>query len=200
MKRLNARHAGQAASPSQIPPAKGPEIALCGRSNVGKSSFINALCGQTEIARVSKTPGRTRMIHFFETETGFTLVDMPGYGFASGPRSERAAWQALLEAYFRGRDSLKLTLSLIDARHPATKDDLAMHEFLRDCGVPWEPVATKIDKLKMGERAKNLEALRLQLGLSYRPLFFSSSTGEGREKVLGHIKACAQGYRGNPKD
>src|SRR5688572_7341276 len=132
MKRIKAVHVAAAAAPGQIPPAKKPEIALCGRSNVGKSSFINALCGQEELARVSKTPGRTRMLHFFETSAPFTLVDLPGYGFAKGPGSDKKQWQSLLEAYFRNRPALCLVISLIDSRHPATKDDMAMHEFLRD--------------------------------------------------------------------
>jgi GTP-binding protein len=199
MKRLNARHVAAAAAPGQIPPAKKPEVALCGRSNVGKSSLINALCGQQELARVSKTPGRTRMLHFFETTAPFTLVDLPGYGFAKGPASDKKQWQNLMEAYFRNRPELCLVVSLIDSRHPATRDDLAMHSFLRDCDVRFEPVATKIDKLKMGERAKNLESLRLQFGLTYKPIAFSSVNGEGRERLLHFMSDCAQGYEGNPK-
>jgi GTP-binding protein len=199
MKRIKARHVAAAAAPGQIPPAKKPEIALCGRSNVGKSSLINALCGQEELARVSKTPGRTRMIHFFETSAPFTLVDLPGYGFAKGPASDKKQWQGLLEHYFRNRPELRLVISLIDSRHGATKDDMSMHAFLRDCGVRFEPVATKIDKLKMGERARNLESLRLQMGLTYRPLFFSATSGEGRERLLHFMSDCANGYEGNPK-
>jgi len=199
MKRLQAKHVAAAAASGQIPPAKKPEVALCGRSNVGKSSLINALCGQQELARVSKTPGRTRMLHFFETNAPFNLVDLPGYGFAAGPASDKKQWQSLLEAYFRNRPELCLVISLIDSRHPASKDDLGMHRFLRDCGVRWEPVATKIDKLKMGERSRNLEALRLQLGLTYKPMVFSAIDGEGRERVIHFMSDCAQGYQGNPK-
>ena len=199
MKRLKAKHVAAAAAANQIPPASKPEIAFCGRSNVGKSSLINALCGGSELARVSKTPGRTRMLHFFETNAPFTLVDLPGYGFAKGPASDKKQWQGLLEAYFRNRPELCLVVSLIDSRHPATKDDEAMHRFLRDCSVRFEPVATKIDKLKMGERARNMEALRLQLGLTYKPLPFSSLSGEGRDRLLRFLIDCAGGYDGNPK-
>jgi GTP-binding protein len=198
MKRLKGKHIAAAARPGDIPKAIKPEIALCGRSNVGKSSLINALCGQQEIARVSKTPGRTRMLHFFDMSAPFVLVDLPGYGFAKGPEQDRNAWRALLEAYFRNRPELCVVLSLLDSRHPATKDDLAMHSFLRDCNVHWEPVATKVDKLKMGERRKNLEALRLQMGLTYLPLAFSSTNGEGREALVGYMMKCSQGYQGNP--
>jgi GTP-binding protein len=198
MKRIQAKHVAAAAAPDQIPPSSKPEIALCGRSNVGKSSFINALCGQEELARVSKTPGRTRMLHFFETNAAFTLVDLPGYGYAKGPAQDKKKWQELLDGYFRNRPALCLVISLIDSRHPATKDDMAMHDFLRDCGVHWEPVATKIDKLKMGERARNLEGLRRQFGLSYKPMVFSATNGEGRERVMHYMSDCAKGIKGNP--
>ncbi len=198
MKKLKATHSAVASAPERIPKALGPEIAVVGRSNVGKSSFINEICGQKDLARVSKTPGRTRELHFFTTLSGFTLVDLPGYGFAHASKEDKTAWGKLLEAYFKNRPELKLVISLLDARHPASSGDEQMHDFLRDCDVLWEPVATKIDKLNQSERAKNLEALRLQLGISYKPMVFSAVNGEGNDRVLGHMIACAKGYVGNP--
>ncbi|MES2202293.1 MAG: ribosome biogenesis GTP-binding protein YihA/YsxC [candidate division FCPU426 bacterium] len=183
----------------QAPVSDLPEIALAGRSNVGKSSFINALCGEEGLARVSKTPGRTRLMHFFNTNADFCLVDLPGYGFAKASKGERDKWRSMVEGFFRGRPNLKLVVSLIDSRHPATKDDLAMHEFLRDCGLNWEPIATKTDKLSGSAKGKNLAALKRQLGLSYTPLGFSAFSGDGRERVIRHLKECAAGYQGNPK-
>jgi GTP-binding protein len=187
-----------AARVDQCPQDAVPEIAMVGRSNVGKSSFINALCGEVGLARVSKTPGRTRLIHFFDTNQGLRLVDLPGYGFAKASKGERDKWRAMVEDYCRNRPNLKLVISLIDSRHEATKDDLGLHSFLRDCGLNWEPVATKTDKLSGSLKGKNLAALKRQLGLSYTPMGFSAFTGDGREKVMAHIKAVAGGFTGNP--
>jgi GTP-binding protein len=196
--KLKAKFLKSASRLDQCPGDGLPEIAVVGRSNVGKSSFINALCRQNDLARVSKTPGRTRLIHFFDTDQGFRLVDLPGYGFAQASKSEKQRWKEMLDAYFRGRPELKLVISLIDSRHDATKDDLGMHSFLRDCDLAWEPVATKTDKLSGSAKGKQLAALRRQLGLSYAPMGISSVTGDGRERILAHLKACAQGYVGNP--
>lgn len=182
----------------QCPQDQVPEIAMVGRSNVGKSSFINALCGEVGLARVSKTPGRTRLIHFFDTNQGLRLVDLPGYGFAKASKGERDKWRSMVESYCRDRPNLKLVVSLIDSRHEATKDDLALHAFLRDCGLAWEPVATKTDKLSGSMKGKQLAALKRQLGLTYTPLSMSALTGDGREKVMAHLKAVAEGYKGNP--
>lgn len=199
MKNFDTRLAAHAARAQDFPEPKQPEIVLTGRSNVGKSSFLNSLCGQKNLARVSKTPGRTREVFFYECTLGFTLVDLPGYGFAKAGRGEKESWKALIESYFGDDRKILLVISLLDARHPATLEDSQLHAWFRSQGIPWEPLATKIDKLGANDRRKAMEALRLQLGISYAPMFYSSQTGEGRDRVLAHLKACVAGYQGNPK-
>lgn len=188
MARLKATYLKAADKAEQCPSDGLPEVALAGRSNVGKSSFLNALCGGADLARVSKTPGRTRMLHFFDVAGGFRLVDLPGYGFARVAPALRAHWKDLVESYLTRNPAPALVLSLVDARRPATPEDLQLHAYLRQAGLNWEPVATKVDKLKQSERKQNLERLRVQLGLSIRPLAFSSVTGEGKEEAIGLIR------------
>ncbi len=193
MARLKARYLKAADSLAQCPADGLPEVALAGRSNVGKSSFLNSLCGEKDLARVSKTPGRTQMLHFFEVQGGFRLVDLPGYGFARVPARMRQHWRDLVEGYLTGRPNLRLVLSLLDSRHAATPDDLQLHAFLRQSGLDWEPVATKADKLSGNERAKSLERLRVQLGLSYKPQACSAVSGFGRDEVIRLIQSRLKG-------
>ncbi|MGH7442805.1 MAG: ribosome biogenesis GTP-binding protein YihA/YsxC, partial [bacterium] len=152
LKRLKAVWLGAAHEPEQFLPESGPEIALAGRSNVGKSSLLNALCGQEALARVSKTPGRTRALHFFKTDVGFTLVDFPGYGFAKGPSKDRAAWKALIEAYLLSRKTLKAVAVLVDSRHEPGPEDRGLFDWLNSLKKDALCVATKADKLSGNER------------------------------------------------
>jgi GTP-binding protein len=141
-----------------LPEPQLPEIAFCGRSNVGKSSLLNALTGRKAIARASVTPGRTQELNFFEVgEPGrFRLVDMPGYGFAKAPPKVVAKWKALVRDYLRGRAVLKRTLLLIDARHGPKQVDIEMMDMLDEAAAPYRLVLTKADKLKASDLAEAL--------------------------------------------
>jgi GTP-binding protein len=138
----------------QLPPVQGVEISFAGRSNVGKSSLINALTGVKGLARASNTPGRTRELNFFDVAERITLVDMPGYGYAEAPKKEVKAWQAVLRGYLRGRPGLTRVFVLIDSRHGAKSEDLEMLEMLDEAAVAYQLVLTKIDKIKVAELAK----------------------------------------------
>lgn len=139
-----------------LPAADRPEIAFAGRSNVGKSSLINALCRRKSLARTSNTPGRTREINFFTVEEEAYLVDMPGYGFAKVPKDLVAGWTRLIERYLRGRDTLKRTFLLIDARHGIKKNDIEIMQKMDQAAQLYQIVLTKADKLKPGERERRL--------------------------------------------
>ncbi|MBI2717962.1 MAG: YihA family ribosome biogenesis GTP-binding protein [Rhizobiales bacterium] len=135
----------------QLPPVKGVEIAFAGRSNVGKSSLINALTGVNGLARASNTPGRTRELNFFDIGQRLTLIDMPGYGYAKAAKKDVKQWQSMLRGYLRGRPGLTRAFVLIDARHGVLAADEEMFDLLDECAVAFQLVLTKIDKLKPGE-------------------------------------------------
>ncbi len=135
----------------QLPPATGVEIAFAGRSNVGKSSLINALTGVRGLARASNTPGRTRELNFFDVAGRLTVVDMPGYGYAKAAKKDVKQWQAVLRGYLRGRPGLTRVFVLIDSRHGITSHDRDMFELLDEAAVPYQLVLTKSDKIKDSE-------------------------------------------------
>ncbi len=135
----------------QLPPVQGVEIAFAGRSNVGKSSLINALTGVRGLARASNTPGRTRELNFFDVAGRLTLVDMPGYGYAKAPKKDVKQWQQVLRGYLRGRPGLTRAFVLIDSRHGVKTEDIEMFDMLDEAAVAYQLVLTKSDKIKPSE-------------------------------------------------
>lgn len=157
------RFVAGATEPAMIPPATLPEIAFAGRSNVGKSSLINALAGQNALARVSRTPGRTQQINFFELGRRLMLVDLPGYGFAAAGKRDIARWTSLIERYLRGRASLRRVLLLIDARAGLKETDTRHMKLLDEAAVSFQAVLTKADLLGAAALDELLPALAAQL-------------------------------------
>jgi len=165
-----------------------PEVAFAGRSNVGKSSLINALVRRKKLARVSNTPGRTREINFFDVNEQFVLADLPGYGYARVSKERRAAWRPLIEGYLRRSPKLRGVVQLLDARRDPSEDDLLMLEFLADVGTPTIVVATKIDKLPKAGRQESIAQLAGNAGISLEQVIpFSAVTGEGRDELAEAI-------------
>ena len=170
-----------------IPPPVQPEVAIAGRSNVGKSSLLNRLVGRQSLARVSKTPGRTQQINFFLVNDEWYLVDLPGYGFARVPLAVKAQWQGLVESYLSARRTLCGVAVLVDIRRGVEADDALLLDFLAAHAIPTLLVATKIDKLPFGQRQRQLAALRAQ---QRGPLLgCSAASGEGIEALRAAIHA-----------
>ena len=182
-----------AASVDAIPEDTLPEFAFAGRSNVGKSSLINALTGRNALARVSKTPGRTRQINFFDLGGACMLVDLPGYGYAKISKQMAAEWQALISRYLRGRASLRRVMLLIDARRGIGDADAEVMGLLDTAAVSYAVVLTKIDKLEPGERAAAHDAAlsRISAHTAAFPeiLVTSAETGEGLDVLKLHLAA-----------
>jgi len=177
-----ARFLGAAAAPGQEPSPGPPEVALAGRSNVGKSSLLNQLVGQRGLARTSGTPGRTRQLNFFLVNERFVLVDLPGYGFAVGPEAERRAWGPLVEGYLRSRPTLRGVAVVVDARRGLEPDDAELLAWLAEARLPAALVATKLDKLGRGERTALLRGLAAPVP-DVPVLGFSARSGEGRDEL-----------------
>ncbi len=166
---------------STIPEAGLPEIAFAGRSNVGKSSLVNALTGRNTLARTSNTPGRTQQLNFFDLGGRLALVDMPGYGYAKAPKHEIARWTDLVETYLKGRQTLRRVLVLIDARHGIKTADEPVMKMLDDAAVSYQLVLTKSDKLKPREleaRRRETEAVIKRHVAAY-PVLHTTSAAEG---------------------
>lgn len=140
-----------------------PEICFCGRSNVGKSSLINRVLGRKSIARVSSKPGKTVTVNFYRVGD-FRLVDLPGYGYAKVPFSEKSRWAELMESYFQSGRNIKMAFQLIDMRHPATEFDISMLDFMSQKGIPYTVILTKSDKLNKTETENRLSLIREELG------------------------------------
>lgn len=174
-----------AVAPSQYPETGLPEVAFAGRSNVGKSSLINSLVNRKSLARTSGTPGKTRVINFFQVNDDLYLVDLPGYGYAKVAKDEKAKWGSMIEDYLNNREQLKLVILLVDIRHEPTKDDKLMFDWMKATGSQMLVVATKADKLTRNHRNKSLVQIRKSLQMSNEDilLHFSSQTKEGREEL-----------------
>ncbi len=197
-RRLFAREVGfvkGVVAMSGLPAADRPEVCLAGRSNVGKSSLINALAAQKGLARTSNTPGRTQEINYFDLSGRAYLVDLPGYGFAKAPRPVVERWQELLKAYLAGRPSLRRAFVLIDARHGAKSADEEIMHLLDTAAVPFQVVLTKSDKVKQKQISSMLERLRRVLNqhpAAYPELVLTSAEkGEGIETLRAIIADLA---------
>ena len=186
-----------AGAPSQFPRDGKPQIALSGRSNVGKSSLINMLTGRKKLARVSSTPGKTITVNFYEIDGAFYLVDLPGYGFARRDPSEKAKWSALTDGYFTKYPGHSLTVvQLIDLKVGCTPDDLMMIDYMKRSGIPFFVVATKADKLNASERKQATERLHSEKLLQGVKIIVSSSAkDEGRDIITGEISDAASGAK-----
>jgi GTP-binding protein len=184
-----ADFAGTAADPSQFPREGLPEVAFAGRSNVGKSSLINALLNRRNLARTSKTPGKTRAIQFFRVEGDLLFADLPGYGFARVARTLREDWGPLIEGYLAGRVCLKLLVLLLDVRRDVTRDDRDLLDWLARAGVPALVVLTKADTLSRSQQAARERVIRSGLGLADKPLLLvSARTGAGKNDLWREIR------------
>ena len=195
MKILSAEFIGSCARPEQFPDTGLPEVAFIGRSNVGKSSLINSLLQRKGLAKVSRTPGKTRLINFFlavSDDPGlerFVAVDLPGYGYAKASKELRAGWEPLIGRYLDGSEQLRAVVVLAESRVLSELDQEAI-AWLLDGGRSPIVAATKVDKLKMGERVRALRRLRDGLGLAEGDEFipYSSVTGEGRNRLWTVLK------------
>ena len=168
-------------NPEHYPEPLLPEVALAGRSNVGKSSFINKLVQRKALARTSSKPGKTQTLNFFNIYDEVMFVDVPGYGYAKVSKTEREAWGKMMEKYFTTREILKGVVLLVDIRHEPSADDVIMYDFLKYYDLSVIVVATKLDKIKRGQRDKQIAAIKRKLQFDGQDTFipFSSETGEG---------------------
>ncbi|MEE1239813.1 MAG: ribosome biogenesis GTP-binding protein YihA/YsxC [Acutalibacteraceae bacterium] len=169
-----------------------PEICFCGRSNVGKSSLINRVLGRKSIARVSSKPGKTVTVNFYRVGD-FRLVDLPGYGYAKVPFSEKSRWAELMEGYFQSGRNIKMAFQLIDMRHPATEFDISMLDFMYQMGIPYTVVLTKSDKLNKTETANRLSLIKEELGEfadGVQIIPFSAQNNNGVEELRAVIENC----------
>ncbi len=199
MKIIAAEFIRSCVDPEQFPPGDRPEIAVVGRSNVGKSSLINTLLNRRNLAKVSRTPGKTRAVNLFLVSTSdpgltqFYLVDLPGYGFANVAKSVRAQWAPLLESYLTDRQALLGVVLLVESR-VVTDQDRHTLAWLRSIGHAPLVVATKADKLKPSERVRILRQTHVDLGLLEGEMLipYSSVTGDGRDRVWGVLREWAR--------
>ncbi|MGT2924090.1 ribosome biogenesis GTP-binding protein YihA/YsxC [Streptococcus caviae] len=182
-----------AANKSHYPQDELPEVALAGRSNVGKSSFINTLLGRKNLARTSGKPGKTQLLNFYNIDDKLRFVDVPGYGYAKVSKAERAKWGKMIEEYLISRDNLRAVVSLVDFRHDPSADDVQMYEFLKYYDIPVILVATKADKVPRGKWNKHEAAIKKKLDFDKLDQFiiFSSVDRTGLDaswdSILEHL-------------
>jgi len=197
LKVLSAEFVKSATKPSDYPPGTLPEIAIAGKSNVGKSSLINALLNRKGLAKTSASPGRTQVINFFRVNDRLSLVDLPGYGFARVPLEVRRAWKPMVETYLQTREAIRLVILILDSRRGLSPEDAALLDWLDYHRVPAAVILTKADKLSQLERARQKKGLAGIPLLEGRPLiFFSAVTGEGKDELWGWIQKAVGEWRG----
>lgn len=198
MKITQAEIVISAVGPDQYPNDALPEIALAGRSNVGKSSFINKMIQRKNLARTSSQPGKTQTLNFYKLNDAFYFVDVPGYGYAKVAKSERERWGKFIEEYITTREKLRAVVLLIDIRHEPTKDDQQMYQWLQYIDVPRIVVATKADKIPKGKIQKHLKQVKetLQMDKETPLLAFSAETAYGKDEAWKVL----QGYLGKQQN
>lgn len=173
----------------QFPKDGLPEVAFVGRSNVGKSSIINALTNRRKLVKVSSTPGKTRLINYFLINNNSYFVDLPGYGYAKISKEEKKSWGKMIEIYLNGRNELKKVVLLLDCRRKPNEDDLLMYEWIKHYGYKCMIISTKSDKLNKSELSKSEKVIRetLKINSSEKIYFYSSLKKVGKEELLDYI-------------
>lgn len=185
---LALRFVTSAPSLARLPPSPA-EVAVIGRSNVGKSSLLNALAHQHRLAQVSKTPGRTQLINLYEDRSGATLVDLPGYGYAKVPQQVRARWAPMIEGYLLGREQLVMVIALVDGAVGPTRLDLETLDWLAHEELPHQVVATKSDRVKPSLRQRRRREVATSCGLEPADvLWVSASTGDGIDELRRRMR------------
>lgn len=193
--KMAARFVISAAKPDEFPAEDLPELAVVGRSNVGKSSLINTLVGQSGLARTSRTPGRTRLVNWFEVDGRFHFVDLPGYGYAAVTRDMRESWKPLIEAYLAKRTTLAGVLLLVDARRGPQDEELDFAPWLAARGIPIVVALTKADKLSKHQRALEAMKAKRALQLQRNPYLVSAQTADGIEALWKALLALVDPKR-----
>ncbi len=171
---------------NQLPELRLPEVVLCGRSNVGKSSFINSLFNKKNLAKTSSTPGKTRSINFYSIDDVFYLVDLPGYGFAKASINEKKKWQSLIDDFLIKSNNIKLVFHLIDCRHKPTALDIQMNKLLLELNHPYIFILNKVDKIKTSDRKKyfiEFKKIFPESALDENTIYYSSVTKEGKKEI-----------------
>ncbi|EMB9383313.1 YihA family ribosome biogenesis GTP-binding protein [Staphylococcus pseudintermedius] len=171
-----------AVKPEQYPELDLPEVALSGRSNVGKSTFINSMIGRKNMARTSQQPGKTQTLNFFNIDNQLIFVDVPGYGYAKVSKKQREAFGKMIETYITTREALKLVIQLVDLRHPPTEDDVLMYDFLKYYDIPTLIIATKEDKIPKGKVQKQIKIIKEKLELESGDQIISYSSIEKKKQ------------------
>ena len=171
-----------------------PQIAVAGKSNVGKSTLINCLCRRNKLAKTSSTPGKTRLINVFLLNGNCHLIDLPGYGFAKVDKREKQRWGQMMQDYFTTAEELRHVFCLVDIRHEPTEDDRIMNRFVRETGLPFTVIATKADKISRGARSKYLAPICRALSVQpWEILCFSGEDGTGRDELLRLLEQVLDG-------
>lgn len=186
----NARFLKSMKTKADYPPLNMPEIAICGKSNVGKSSLVNHLTNRSKLAKISSSPGKTRLVNFFIINEAFALVDLPGYGFARAPKTEQQGWAKMIEGYLQESKQLRALLILLDIRHDPTADDQLMFEWAAHFGISVVIVATKADKISKTRRFARLQTIKKSVGggVDYPIVAVSSSEKFGADALLDEIE------------
>ena len=192
MKILSAKFIKSATAPEHYPDEALPEIAFAGKSNVGKSSLINALVNKRGLAQTSSTPGRTRLINFFTVNDELSLVDLPGYGYARAPEKIRNQWGPMIEKYLLQRKALRLVIVILDVRREISQEDLSLFEWLQFHQIPYSPVLTKIDKVSKNDLSSQKKNIRSCLGLIDPILAFSAVKGTGKDQIWKAIRKATK--------